>query len=403
MTQFSSGAAENLKEAKLPRRDWILLPLVGVLTICFIAVCVELIARRVFSESAKTLASCFVMNDPLTGVRGIPNSVCREKGPETQWIESRFNSCGYLAGMECGPKQPGHYRIVMTGSSVAVGEHVQREQTFAALLPEELSRQTGHTIELYNESMGFGFSHSTALRFNDVLTAQPDMILWILTPMDIEGGQLGLPSRAIANWNNQSLAAKAWFRIKTSFNSGSMSDAVSQVFGRTRTSLLLRHYLYESQSQYVKAYLMESPEITDFLRAEPSPTWKMRLQKFADDAADMEARAKAAGVPFVAVYIPNRAQTAMISMGHWQEGFDPYRLDNDLRSIITSHGGTYLEILPDFRNIPNPEQYYLPVDGHPNISGHALLSKLLAKALTSGPTPALSVAAQPKAAPEQKR
>jgi len=36
------------------------------------------------------------------------------------------------------------------------------------------------------------------------------------------------------------------------------------------------------------------------------------VQKFADDAADMEARAKAADVPFVAVYIPNRAQTAMI-------------------------------------------------------------------------------------------
>jgi len=62
-------------------------------------------------------------------------------------------------------------------------------------------------------------------------------------------------------------------------------------------------------------------------------------------------------------------------------------------SIITSHGGIIWRFCRISQYLPNPEQYYLPVDGHPNISGHALLSKLLAKALTSGPTPCTQVAA----------
>jgi len=407
MTQFSTSEAEPRQAAKLSRRDWILLPLVGVFTICLIAGSVELIARHAFSESKKGLASCFVMNDPSTGVRGIPNSVCWDKGTETGWIETRFNSCGYRAGMECGPKPAGTYRIVMTGSSIALGERVQRQDSLAALLPQDLSQQTGRKIELYNEGMGFGFSHNTALRFKDVLAAQPDMVLWLLTPSDVEGSQFVLPTMDLVKYNNQGLTTKAWIRIKNNFASKSFASAASSVFDRTRTALMLRYYLYQSQSQYVKFYLMGSADLTDFLKDQPSPGWPIRMQQLDKDASDMEARSKAAGVPFVAVYLPNRVQSAMISMGQWPQGFDPYKMDSDLRTIITSHGGTYLEILPDFRTIPNPERYYLPVDGHPNADGHALFARLIAKAMTSGPDPLFAPGFAPgdqaNAAPGQGR
>jgi hypothetical protein len=91
----------------------------------------------------------------------------------------------------------------------------------------------------------------------------------------------------------------------------------------------------------------------------------------------------------VTVLIPNRAQTAMISMGKWPAGFDPYELDNELRKIVESHGGTYITILPDYRDIPNPEHGFVPVDGHPNPEGHALIASLLARKLTSDVLPAL--------------
>ena len=80
----------------------------------------------------------------------------------------------------------------------------------------------------------------------------------------------------------------------------------------------------------------------------------------------------------------------MISMKESPAGYDPYKLGREVESIVTSRGGTYVDILSSFRSIPNPEQYYMPVDGHPTVDGHAMISRLLAQALTDGATPALS-------------
>ena len=227
-------------EVKLPRRDWILLPFISLLTIVVLAGSGELIARRVFSGSTTLMKNCMVMDDKSTGPRAIPNTVCWEKIPESQLVEYRFNGCGHRAGMECLPKQPGTYRIVMTGSSLALGEGVQREQTFAALLPEELSQETGRKIELYNESMGWGFPHSVRLRFNEVLAAKPDLILWILTPGDIEGASLIVYSSNAESrlQGSLSLTERAWLHVKSAFMSESLKAAASELFTRTRSALL---------------------------------------------------------------------------------------------------------------------------------------------------------------------
>jgi hypothetical protein len=88
--------------------------------------------------------------------------------------------------MECRPKSQATYRIVMVGSSLGMGLGVPEEQTFGALLPKELSRRTGNKVELYNESCTWEVPHIVDMRFNEVLVAKPDMILWVrgiyLTP-----------------------------------------------------------------------------------------------------------------------------------------------------------------------------------------------------------------------------
>lgn len=400
MTNSTARPVENLKEAKLPRRDWIVLPAVSLMTMFAMAVVAECIARRIFSESKTTLNSCLILTE-ASGVRGISNSVCVEKIPEGPLMTYKFDCSGFRTGMDCGPKPPGTYRIVMIGSSVAMGERVPMEGTVAALLPKELSHQAGRRLDLYNEAMGFGFPRNVALRFNDVLSAKPDLILWVLTPMDVK----------LAGFRYSENPSKGDAPRPVGSLKSSIKEKLREHLGHILTVFALRHLLYEheSQNQYVQAYLAAPDEDTPFskadsgfLRNNPSPEWEAHLREFDAYATDIEARAKAAGVPLVASLVPNRAQAAMISMGQWPAGFDPYRLGRDLRTIITSHGGAYVDILPDFRTVPNPEHYYYPVDGHPDAGGHAIISAFLAKEL-SGAVPELRAAGQSQLALGQGR
>jgi hypothetical protein len=272
-----------------------------------------------------------------------------------------------------------------------MGERVQQRESFAALLPEALSEKTGRKVEVYNESMGWGFTHSVTLRFNDVIAARPDLILWILTPVDVERSSLVLATPDdIGRWSSKSTTERIELRVKTILASEPGVAAIADVYERSRTALMLRHFLYQSESLYMTAALAGNDNEAGFLRDPMSALWKDRLKQVDSDAATIEAQARDAGIPFVAAFVPNRVQTAMVSIGQWPAGFDPYKLDGQLRSIIDSHGGTYIDTLPEFRDIPNPERYYFLVDGHPNPEGHAVLANILAKELTSGVVPALS-------------
>jgi hypothetical protein len=311
----------------------------------------------------------------------------------------------------------------MLGSSMDFGASVPQEKSFAALLPGELSRRTGRKVEVYNESMVGGFPRSAALRMNGVLAAKPDLILWVLAPRDIRNASIVLLSDLDPTSKATAPAAvimgsfwiRAWYRIKMSFTTNSFQDAVAAIWQHglevlrvSPSGVLFQHILYASQTQYVKSYLM-SPESEEngpdvgFLKVEPNARWRSDLQWFDRDAAEIEGQANTAGVPLVAMLVPDRAQAAMLSMGEWPSGFDPYKLDDEVRHIISGHGGIYIEVLPDFRNIPNPVQYYFPIDGHPDARGHAIISEILAKELTRGVVPGLGVAAQQQATLEQKR
>jgi hypothetical protein len=365
------------------------MPALGLLTVALLLASAELAARLTFPQSQTKAIDCMVLDDLSTGVRAIPNSVCWERLAEDRApIEYKFNSRGYRAGMEHSPKPPGSYRIVMTGSSFAMGLAVARDETFAAILPTELSRETGRRVELYNEGMENGFPHSVDLRFNDVLNADPDLILWVLTPFDIKKTASLLPDR---QGPRGSFLLRNWDRLKVGLSTKTVPEAFREIWGRvleafdtTRIALLLRHVLYASRAQYVRSYLLGPDDETGFLKADLSEAWQERLREFEIYAEDIEERARRAGVPLVTVMLPNRAQAAMIAMNAWPAGFDPYKLDNELRRMIVSHGGIYVDVLPNFRDVPEPERGYFPVDGHPNARGHAIFSTILAKDLIRG-------------------
>jgi GDSL-like lipase/acylhydrolase family protein len=377
MTQPSANDSGKLSEAKLSRRDWILLPLLSLLTICLLSSSTVLTARRYMPMPKQLGDDCLVLNDPKTGARGIPNSVCLEKVPEGELTKYRFDSRGFRNDAELGPKLPGSFRIVLLGNSMVAGFRVPYQETFAVLLPQELSQLTGRKVELYNEGIPFQTLKTTDMHFDEALTAKPDMILWLLgAPETLYASQM-LPSKPKAHGPFAGNPARVW---------------ITRSLDLTSVRVMLQHFLYESQSLAVKNYL-KGPE-AGYLKADPDAEWRSALQDFDKYFGDMEARANAAGVPLAVVLLPYRAHAAMISMGEWPVGYDPYKFDEQMRRIVMRHGGTYIDILPDYRKIPNPEKDYFPVDGHPNAEGHAIIAGMLSRELTSGAIPALTVNAQ---------
>jgi hypothetical protein len=406
------------KETKLPLREWILLPIIGLFTMLVLAVCTEWTAKWLYPVLQVGIDNCFVRDDLSGNAPVKPNGVCLERVVESRFlVEYRFNSHGNRAGVELEPKQPGAYRIVMIGSSMAMGLFVPREMSFAAILPAELSQRTGRRVELYNEATGGKYrggpfpTESSVLKFKEVFSAEPDMILWVITPMDLENAlenqaatsriSAGITS---ANGKVPEQATSAWDKLRDAFASGSLDEKLHYRWNQTRTSLVVKHLLLasESQDQYVDSYLKNEDD-AGFLKVRPSTKWQYALQILQNDAVEFAKQANAAGVPFVVVLVPNRAQAAMISRGKWPDGYDPYKVGEALRTTIESVGGTYIDILPDFRPIPNPEQHYFPVDGHLDADGHAMIARLLAKKLTGGTLPDLKAASQPQAALAQGR
>jgi hypothetical protein len=376
------------EQQELTRRDWILLPLLSLLTVFTVLAFLEAISRVVWRASSTTTLSCLVVDDASTGVRGIPNTVCHQKIYESGLIEYKFNACGHRTVLECGPKSPGAFRIVLVGSSFPFGMWVPVERSFAALLPGKLSQQTGRKVELYNEAMQWGTPHSIDLRFKDILEVDPDMILWTVTPFDIENASLSVPYVPVMQ---ASSSANGWSHLVDVLSRKSVPDLIRDGWRRaiewldqTRSVFLLRHLLYLSQSQYVQHYVLSGER--GFLEANSSAAWQVALGEFNGYVADLLAKANAAGVPMVVTVLPQRAQAAMISRAEWPANVNPYKVSDDVRSVVKHNGGIYIDILKGFRGIPNSEAHYFPVDGHIDPKGHSILAELLAQRLTADPS-----------------
>jgi hypothetical protein len=378
-------------EPKPRRRDWILLPMLGILTIVFLAGSVELIARWMFPQLGTGAAGedCMVFNDPSTGARGIPNCKVMEKIAEGELLQYRFNNKGFRSDEDFGPKKPGTYRIVMLGTSMTMGMRVPIEKTFASLLPPELSRRTRLKVELYNEAMAYRTPDVMADHFGEVLKADPDMVLWTLTIGDL-GTQAEAKMLPISD-RNSSYLVRAWHRVKEAYAAQSSMDLIRYIFRHTRTCTLLTHYLYSSKSQFVRASVMRG-----IYMSELNMDQKRKLQLFDRDYARMEAQAEKSGVLLVVALLPDHAEADMLLTQDLPPDVDPYKFGEELRSIVASHGGTYVDIFSFVRSKPDLQYGYFNAEGHLNALGHAILNEAFAQVLTNGSVRAFKAVAQPQ-------
>ena len=383
----------------LPARDRFLLPLLVLTTVVVLAGASEWFSRQVFSASKTTTLPCLVLDDPHSGVHAIPNTLCSQKCYESALTSFRFNDCGHRTNLPCTPAPPGTFRIVLLGSSLAEGMWVPVEQTFAARLPEQISQLTGRKVDLYNEAMQWGTPRSVDLRLGEVFPAKPSMVLWAVTPFDIENVRLRLPyipgkqeeddGEKAATVVQQAAPAGLAARVQTAYRKyGSPVGFFEAMWNRaidplrdTRTAFVLQHLMFTNQQQFMKQTLAQGKS-ADFLKQETPEAWQQHLGYFDQYLADVASQLQARKIPLVIVLLPNRPQAVMLSKAEWPAGYDPTRLGAEIQAIARKHGVTYINILPDFHHVRDPDQYFYPVDGHMNAAGHALLAGMLAKELS---------------------
>ena len=399
------------------RRDWILLPAVGLFTIALMAVSAEALSRWFYPVTQVGFQNCFATADPTGDAPAKPNSVCYERTAESPvQAEYKFNSRGHRAGTELTPKAPGTYRIVLIGSSMTQGLFVPREKTFAALLPAELSEDTGRKVEVYNEATGGKFrggpypTQNSPQQFGQVLAAQPDLVLWVITPTDIINAEANasaepatggvLPSTAPSTTASAE-PRHLWNKITAAISNGTFGDRLKARWEETRTSVVLKHLLIasESQDEYIRSFISNGAN-ANFLKITPDSNWHVQQQNFEIELNGITGSAKSAGIPLVAAFVPNRPLAAMLSRGDWPSGYNPFKVDCEVRQSILQHGGSFIDILGDYRRVPGPERDYFPVDGHPDAAGHATIARLISRELTSGKVPELKASTPRDVAPE---
>src|SRR5579875_1567383 len=132
-------------QAKLPRRDYILLPLLSLLTIVLLIGGSEAVARIGWPDYTEDPCS-------LPDGHHKPNCSAVLKAMEGPRYLEAYNECGYRSRASCGPKPAGHIRIAMLGSSFTLAFAVPYDQGFPGEVEQRLSNACKRPVEIQNLS-----------------------------------------------------------------------------------------------------------------------------------------------------------------------------------------------------------------------------------------------------------
>lgn len=372
-------------KTKLSRRDWVILPLLSILTVGIIFLITEVTTRLIWSEGGED--SCKVRGS-IPGQANMPNCTARIKAAEGPWVEYTFNDCGYRTAASCGPKPTGTLRIVLMGSSTNQGYMVREEDTFAEQAAKELSHSCHRSLEFQNMSAMGCYPIYASRRVDEALAMNPDAIVLAITPFDVSHDN----DTALPNVGEE-LGHRRSAHIFQPYMT--LLERLMDDFSGSRTMLAAKHFLYQDEEAYVRLYLLQGDN-AGFLRQPLSPAWKKRFSDLDLILGKMADKIHAAGVPFILTAIPEHAQAILLGQSEVPTGVDPHAFNREISAIAAKHGITYVDIFDDFARLPRRGSLFYPADGHLAPEGHLVVSHALVKGLLDSRIQAFSVCAVKK-------
>ncbi|MBV8666297.1 MAG: hypothetical protein JO269_07425 [Burkholderiaceae bacterium] len=364
---------------KLPRRDFILLPLIALLTALLLGGGAELVAGLYFDETQ--IGNCGTP-DPVLPYRYAPACSFRNKAAEGPLVDYRFNECGYRSIESCKNRAPGSTRIALLGASTAEGFKIDYRQALAPRAAAALSTSCRRPVEIQN--MGVAGYHviDQYLRTDEALALKPDLVALVVTPyelVDLTDPQV-LQNRA----HPERIEKKPSAQAKETANRSGLVARVSAWLSNSRAALFAQYLLFQNREKYVDLFLMHGDK-ADYLRPPFTPLWEKRLSDFDLLVGEMADRFHHEGVPFAIVFTPQRIQAAL--MDNRPAGVDPAAIDRRIAEISARHGITFVDTYENFHRVAHAETLFFPVDGHMTASGHGVVAHGMAQGLLDAKLP----------------
>ncbi len=346
----------------LPRRDYILLPLISLVTVLLVLAVGEFGARILYPVN--TLDSC-LLHDPVLGVRFQPDCSSRIKLPETDWVSNRYNACGYRSDAPCGPKPADTLRVALIGSSIAFGMYVPYQDSIGAVVAKDLTAACGQPVEVQNLASEYVFWDLLYQRFKLALTLKPDAVVVVAGPTDVMYANDRI---------DQHLDAPK----------PELLTRIRNVFGDLRLRVVAQHVLYGDADFYLSLY-RNSVVKTLYMRNPLGDFVKAHLTAFENLLAKFHATQDGKPVPVLLAYVPQRAQVGFAASPNPPPGIDPYAMDRALAQVAAQAAVGYVDTTPDF--VANPEQMdlFLRSDGHTAKRGDVVIGHSIARAMHTLP------------------
>jgi hypothetical protein len=359
--------------AQLPKRDYFILPALSLLTILVMLAACELLARMIWVED--DIEPCRV-HDMMKGDRFKANCSFRSKNAEGVWTAYDFNECGYRSATSCAPKPPGSVRIVAIGSSTSEAKYVAYQDTFIFRAASDLSRACGRTVDVQNLGVPSLSPTFTSLRIQEALALQPEVVVYPLAPYDVEH-ETTLEDLAALPQTGNGVAPRS-----------SPLQRLDEILVQSRSVLAAQHFLFQNKETYLQIFMKYGE--TDYLRRPFTPAWRKHFFDLDSALGDMSTQMHAAGVPFVIIPIPSRAEAALLSSSQLPPNVNPYAFGREVESLATKHDVAFVDLMGPFSQIPHAETLYYVVNGHPAAGAEAVIGQYLAQKLQDGSVPAFS-------------
>ncbi len=321
-------------------RDYVLMPLLSLLTAALVLAPGELIARRVWP--AKEIDAC-VVDHQAAVVHGKPNCISATKAPEGPWVENRYNDCGYRGSSSCRSAKQG-LRLAIVGTSTAAGHMVPERDSFGVQLTTMLGQQCRRPIELQNLALAGNTGERIVASAKEALALGPDALLLVSTSHDVESAEAGHAPVATPSSLDQFAAV-----VKARLN-------------ESRLFYMARVAAHSEEQSFVSSVLAKGA---------PSGPTPAQFAAYERRIREIAAMARAEDVPLLLLFAPSQREIVLSRAGRLDRAALPGRLE----AIAADEGLVFIDAAREVSPQTAVTQLFYPVNHHMNRVGHHHLAK----------------------------